>query len=174
MKIKLDTLNLNMADRMRKNGMSEEYIAEHMLTVRDIVIIASMIEKETASNPESYNISSVIFNRLTNPNEFPMLQIDATLVYYTGRSELTMEDLTTDHPYNTYTRPGLIPGAISNPGSYSLDAALDPTETEYYFYALDPSVGAHHFSKTLQEHEAFLESLRNKEDDSEDKEDPQE
>ena len=163
LKIKLDTLNLALSERMRENGLSEEYIAEHQLTVHDVVIIASMIEKETSSNPESYLISSVIYNRLVNPQEYPMLQIDATLVYYKGNNNLTLEDLATDHPYNTYTRPGLIPGAISNPGIYSLDAALDPTETTYYFYALDPSTGAHHFSNTRKEHEDFLESIRGSE-----------
>ena len=167
MRIKMDTLNMTLSEMMRKNGLSEEYIAAHQLTVRDVVIIASMIEKETASNPESYNISSVIYNRLTNPDQFPMLQIDATLVYYTGRTEITAEDLATDHPYNTYTRPGLIPGAISNPGAYSLDAALDPVESDFYFYALDPSTGTHHFSKTLKEHEDFLASIRKDEPEEE-------
>jgi UPF0755 protein len=174
MKIKLDTLNMTVSEMMRKNGLSEDYIAAHQLTVQDVVIIASMIERETASNPESYNISSVIYNRLTNPDQFPYLQIDATLVYYTGRNEITAEDLVTDHPYNTYTRPGLIPGAISNPGAYSLDAALDPAESEYYFYALNPSTGTHHFSKTLKEHEDFLASIRKDESEEEPEEEPQE
>ena len=163
MKIKLDTLNLNLSEQMRANGLSEEYIAEHQLTVRDVVIIASMIEKETAANPESYLISSVIYNRLTNPKVYPYLNIDATLVYVLGHGNLTYEDLKYDSPYNTYLYPGLIPGAISNPGSYSLDAALDPTETAYYFYALNPSTGEHHFSQTLKEHQDFLESIRGNE-----------
>ena len=165
MKIKLDTLNMTLAERMRANGLSEEYIAAHQMTVRDVVIVASLIEKETASNPESYNISSVIYNRLTKPDQYPYLQIDAALIYYTGRSEITAEDLITDHPYNTYTRKGLtIAGPISNPGSYSLDAALDPAESEYHFYALDPSTGVHHFSKTLKEHNDFLASLKKDEE----------
>ena len=166
MKIKLDTLNMTLAERMRANGMDEEYIAAHQMTVRDVVIVASLIEKETSSNLESYNISSVIYNRLTNPNQYPYLQIDAALIYYTGRAEITAEDLATDHPYNTYTRPGLtIAGPISNPGSYSLDAALDPAESDYHFYALDPSTGTHHFSKTLKEHNDFLASLRKEEEE---------
>ena len=167
MKIKLDTLNQTLSEKMRANGLSEEYIAAHQMTVRDVVIIASMIEKETASNPESYNISSVIYNRLTNPDVYPFLNIDAALVYVLGHGDLTFEDLKYDSPYNTYLYPGLIPGAISNPGSYSLDAALDPTETEYYYYALDPSTGSHHFSKTLKEHNDFLESIRKEEPEEE-------
>ena len=171
MKIKLDTLNLNLSEQMRANGLSEEYIAEHQLTVRDVVIIASMIEKETAANPESYLISSVIYNRLTNPKVYPYLNIDATLVYVLGHGNLTYEDLKYDSPYNTYLYPGLIPGAISNPGSYSLDAALDPTETAYYFYALNPSTGEHHFSQTLKEHQDFLESIRGNETETDPSED---
>ena len=171
MKIKLDTLNLTLSEQMRANGLSEEYIAEHQLTVRDVVIIASMIEKETAANPESYLISSVIYNRLTNPKVYPYLNIDATLVYVLGHGNLTYEDLKYDSPYNTYLYPGLIPGAISNPGSYSLDAALDPTETDYYFYALDPSTGEHHFSQTLKEHQDFLESIRGNETETDPSED---
>ena len=169
MQIKLDTLNATLSEKMRANGLSEEYIAEHQMTVRDIVIIASMIEKETASAPESYNISSVIYNRLADPDNYPYLNIDAALVYVLGHGDLTMEDLQFDSPYNTYLYPGLIPGAIANPGSYSLDAALDPTQTDYYFYALNPSTGEHHFSKTLKEHNDFLDSIR-KEDEPEDTE----
>ena len=166
LRIKLDTLNMTLAEQMRANGLSEEYIEAHKMTARDVVIVASLIERETSSIPESYNIASVIYNRLTNPNEFPYLQIDAALIYYTGRNEITAEDLITDHPYNTYTRPGLsIAGPICNPGSYSLDAALDPASSEYYFYALDPSTGAHHFSATLKEHNDFLASLKKEEEE---------
>lgn len=172
MKIKLDTLNLTLADMMRANGQSEEYIAEHQMTVREVVIIASMIEKETATNPESYSISSVIYNRLTNPNgeTAGFLQIDATLVYINGGKTPSNADKQIDSPYNTYLYKGLPAGAISNPGSYSLDAALDPAQTEYYFYALDPSIGEHHFSKTLKEHNDFLESIRKEEPDEESQE----
>ena len=172
MKLKLDTLNVTLSDMMRANGLSEDYIAQNQMTLRDVVIIASMIEKETASNPESYTISSVIYNRLTNPNgeTAGYLQLDATLVYINGGKTPSNADKLIDSPYNTYLYKGLPAGPISNPGSYSLDAALDPAQTAYYFYALDPSTGEHHFSKTLKEHEAFLESIRN----AEPKEDPEE
>ncbi len=142
------------------------------LSIRDVVIIASMIEKETADGAESYDISSVIFNRLRNPSNFPYLNIDATLIYAlhgnvdpeTGLTKpLTEEDLKMDHPYNTYNNRGLPPGAISNPGRNSLDAALSPTEdTGYHYYVYNPHEGKHMFAATLAEHErniAYINSL---------------
>ena len=160
MEAKLDVLNLAIAQRMRENGLSEEYIAAHTITIREVVIIASMIEKETASSTEGYTISSVIYNRLTKPTEYPYLNIDAALVYITGNKTLTDEDKAIDSPYNTYRYPGLIPGPIANPSRASLDAALDPLATEYYYYAYDPATGFHHFSTTYAEHQAFLDSLK--------------
>lgn len=164
MRDKLPILNETLSNMMRSNGLSEAYIAEHQLTMRDIVIIASMIEKEAAHSTEGYAIASVIYNRLANPNVHPCLQIDATLVYVTGHSVLTAEDLALDSPYNTYKYPGLIPGPIANPSQASLSAALDPDSTPYYYYALNPATGEHKFSETLSEHEAFLESLRSNEE----------
>lgn len=158
---KLEVLNANLADMMRSRGLSEKYIEENQFTIREVVIVASMIEKETSGDAESYYISSVIYNRLTNPGEYPYLNIDAALVYVTGSSPLTQEDLKLDTPYNTYLYKGLIPGPISNPGLASLNAALSPENTEYYYYALDPSTGSHKFFKTYKAHQNFLESLKN-------------
>ena len=166
MKANLVTLNETLSEMMRKNGLSEEYIAQHQLTIREIVIIASMIEKESANTSESFTVASVIYNRLTNPNAYPYLQIDATLVYVIGHGNLTAEDLALDSPYNTYKNPGLIPGPISNPSRASLDAALDPDSTPYYYYALNPNTGEHKFSETLAEHDAFLDSLYNQNEET--------
>ena len=77
-----------------------------------------------------------------------------------GKNKLTPEDLKVDHPYNTYIYEGLPPGPISNPGLTSLLAALGPSDTGYYYYALDPSINEHHFSKTYKEHQNFLNSLK--------------
>lgn len=130
-------------------------------TIRDVIIIASMIEKETASSLESFTVSSVIYNRLRKPNEYPFLNIDATIVYALGgKAELTEEDLKLDSPYNTYTNKGLPPGPISSPSQNSIAAALDPEETNYHYYALDPATQKHHFSVTYDEHRAFLESIK--------------
>ena len=160
----LATLNERIADMYRKNGLSNEYIESHKITLKEVVIVASMIEKEAAYTGEIRNISSVIYNRLTNPSNYPKLEIDATVVYALGgKKDLTAEDLQIDHPYNTYKIQGLTPGPISNPGEYSMLAALNPTETNYHFYALNPNaeIRQHKFFKTYEEHKAFLESLGN-------------
>ncbi len=165
MAAKLDALNANLAQTLAARGFSAEYIEENKMTMHKVVIVASLIEKETAAVTESYKISSVIYNRLTNPGSFPFLNIDAALVYITGNKELTAEDKALDTPYNTYLYKGLIPGPISNPSRSSLDAALDPDQTGYYYYALDPDANSHHFSQTYEEHQDFLNSLANKEED---------
>ena len=160
MKEKLPILNQSLAVKIEANGLSPDDIAAYPITFDDVVIIASMIQKESANAQENYLVSSVIYNRLTNPSRFPYLNIDATLVYITGNLQLTEADKQIDNPYNTYRYPGLIPGPISNPGQSCLDAALDPEDTAFYFYALDPKTKVHSFSETYEEHLSFLESIK--------------
>ncbi len=169
MKEKLEPLNQRMATVLANRGFSQEYINAHKFTVHDIVIIASMIERESTGGIERFKVSGVIFNRLTNPNQFPRLEIDATILYALGGNidpetgkvkPLTREDLQMDHPYNSYKNNGLIPGPISNPGAASLNAALDPDDEGYYFYVYDPDAGVHIFSKTREEHERAVASVR--------------
>lgn len=160
MKEKLVKLNEYLNAKMKKQGLDQSYIDSHQITIREVVIIASLIEKESSGiEDDSYNISSVIYNRLTNPGNHPYLGLNSTLVYYTGRSELTSEDFQDDHPYNTYTRPGLVPGPIANPGRASLDAALDPSDTGYYYFVLNPKTGTHEYSKTYAEHQQKVEEF---------------
>lgn len=160
MKEKLAKLNETLSAKMKKNGLDQSYIDAHQVTIREVVIVASLIEKESSGiEDDSYNISSVIYNRLTNPGKHPYLGLNSTLVYYTGRSELTSEDFKDDHPYNTYTRPGLTPGPIANPGRASLDAALDPSDTSYYYFILNPKTGTHEYSKTYEEHQKKAEEF---------------
>ena len=157
------TLNERLSGMMAANGMGESYIAEHQMGVREVIIVASLIEKETAGAEESDKIASVIYNRLTNPANYPYLNIDAALLYVLGHKEaLSTEDTQIDSPYNTYKYQGLVPGPISNPGLSSIQAALAPADTNFYFYALDTKAEErqHHFSKNLEEHEAFLASLK--------------
>lgn len=135
------------------------YVDSSKYSLYQIMTVASMIEKESAGSSENYDISSVIYNRLNNPSVYPTLDIDATIVYAQGgKSDVIDKEL--DSPYNTYKYKGLPPSPISNPSLLSIQAALSPTDTEYYFYALDPSTGLHHFSKTYSEHQNFLNSLK--------------
>lgn len=167
MRERLDQISVDFAQWLANEGYDQEYINSHPLTIREVVIVASMIEKESSGGEESYNVSSVIYNRLTDSSQPPYLNIDAAVIYglggkidpVTGESiPLTQEDLETDTPYNTYLHTGLTPTPISNPGQESLNAAVMPNDTSYYYYALDPSTGEHHFSKTYNEHLNFLES----------------
>lgn len=168
---RLDEISQRYAERLAEGGFDQAYIDSHPLTIREIVIIASMIEKECIGPEDSYIISSVIYNRLTS-QDFPTLDIDATVIYALGGKDgpLTLADLEVDSPYNTYKNPGLTPGPICNPGQNSLNSALVPTAKDedgndlvYYYYAYDPNAGEHHFSRTSSEHEAFLASLEDDE-----------
>lgn len=170
MREELETLNLRIAELMTKGGHDQDYIDSHPFTIREVVIIASMIERESADVTESYTISSVIYNRLTMW-DYPYLNIDATIVYALGgkTDPLTEEDTLIDSPYNTYTNMGLPIGPISNPSQASLNAALDPVDYQdekgrvipCYYYALDPSTGMHKFFSTSEAFDAFLDSIRN-------------
>lgn len=134
------------------------YVDSSKYSLYEIMTIASMIEKESAGSSENYDISSVIYNRLNNAAAFPYLNIDATIVYAQG-GNTDVIDKELDSPYNTYKHKGLPPTPICNPSLLSIQAALAPTDTKYYYYALDPSTGLHHFSKTYSEHQDFLNSL---------------
>ena len=127
-------------------------------TLREIIIVASLIEKEAGSDTERATIASVIYNRLQSTS-YPYLQIDATIQYAMGehKESLTYEDLEVDSPYNTYKYPGLPPGPISNPGLASIRAALNPESTGYYFYALNKN-GLHQFFSSYNEFQRFINS----------------
>lgn len=124
------------------------------ISLHQAVIVASMIESEAANNEERARIASVIYNRLAA--DMP-LQIDATVMYALGEHKefLTEADLQVDSPYNTYLHTGLPAGPISNPGLASLNAALNPADTDYLFYALDTETGTHRFFTNYSDFEAF-------------------
>ena len=129
------------------------------LDMHDVIIVASLIEKETAKASESPSIAAVIYNRLCS-KLYPCLEIDATIQYALDERKevLSNADKGIISPYNTYKNAGLPAGPISNPGIASIRAALYPAESDDYFYALGND-GVHHFSRTYYEHQDFLESL---------------
>ena len=130
--------------------------------LKKIITIASLIEKETDGTDQA-KIASVIYNRLEGSGDkggtYGLLQIDAALLYALPDHEgpITNADKQTDSKYNLYKYAGLPPTPIANPGLAAIEASLEPDTTDYYYYALGKD-GKHHFSKTLQEHNEFLNS----------------
>ena len=123
--------------------------AELGMTVREIVILASIIERETGFDDERHYISQVFHRRLKLGRP---LQANPTIQYALGcRRRILEEDLTVDSAYNTYIYPGLPPGAISNPGKKSLLAALYPADSKYLYFVADGK-GGNVFSHTLPQH----------------------
>ena len=119
--------------------------AEEMgYSIRDIVTVASLIEKEAAGDADRAQIASVIYNRLDS-DWFPFLNFDSTIWYIVRETGMEFSDaLESDNPYNTYTQYGLPAGPIANPGLAAITAALYPADTNYYYYALD-IYGEHQF-----------------------------
>jgi UPF0755 protein len=121
--------------------------------VRQAVILASLIEKETANRDERFLVSSVFHNRL---RKGMLLDCDSTIIYALKKSgvydgDLRWKDLKEDSPYNTRKRRGLPPGPIASPGYASLEAALYPESSEFLYFVAKDS-GSHHFSRNLDEH----------------------
>lgn len=114
----------------------------------EIIIIASIIEKETDGSDQK-DIASVLYNRLENTWASPKgyLQVDSTIQYLLEerKETLTQADLDIDSPYNTYLYPGLPVGAICNPGLTAIEAALDPHDTNYYYFMLGNDGRTHFF-----------------------------
>lgn len=120
-------------------------------TPYEALIMASIVEKETGRKAERTNIAGVFVNRLRLGM---LLQTDPTVIYgmgeqYDGR--IRKRDLTTDTPYNTYTRAGLPPTPIALPGNESLHAAMNPAKTDALFFVAKGD-GSSHFSSSLGEH----------------------
>lgn len=123
----LDNTNNKLTEEIRDLAYYQD------VSIREAIIIASLIEKEAGSDEERPLMASVIYNRL---NSGWALQLDSTINYIMGTStfDLTYEHLEIDDPYNTYMYEGLPPGPICNPGIASIQAAVDPASTDYWFW----------------------------------------
>lgn len=131
-----------------KNIKKEVDNSEHSL--EEVIIMASILEKEAGNKIDKEVISGVLWRRI---GEGIALQVDAVFPYIIGKNtfELTLDDLDTDSPYNTYRNKGLPPGPISNPGLESILAAINPTDSDYFFYLSDEN-GKMHYAVNFEQH----------------------
>lgn len=148
-----------MTDRFRAawRGLNAE------AAVHETVTLASLVEKEDKLDEERPLIAAVFVNRLRLGMK---LECDPTTIYAAEllgvyRGTIYHSDLVRDHPYNTYSRTGLPPGAIANPGMASLHAALHPASSEAIYFVRRPDdSGGHQFSSTLAAHNVAVEKYR--------------
>jgi UPF0755 protein len=140
-----------MLDCFRKKAMGCISSSQTNMPLDEVVILASMIEREARVPKDRPLVSAVLRNRL---NRGMRLEVDATVLYALGRhkTRVLYSDLDVDSPYNTYRNAGLPPGAIANPGLDCIKAALNPARVDYLYYVAKPD-GSHIFSRTLAEHD---------------------
>lgn len=147
-----DATTLFVIEKMISNFMDKTASIEKGEDFYDQLIIASIVERESFTNEERDEIASVFYNRL----EIGMaLESDATVNYATGvdNPQTTNEERQIDSPYNTYMYPGLTPTPINNPRIESIEAAVKPATTSYYFFLHEQDgSGQVHFAETLYEH----------------------
>jgi cell division protein YceG involved in septum cleavage len=150
-----DLVQLQLQDFERRiAGVDMSYARSKNLTTRDVVTIASMIEREAGLESQRKLVAAVIYNRL---HEGMPLGIDATVRFATGNYDrpLTESELAVDSPYNTRVNAGLPPGPIDSPGLASIEAAAHPAKVGYLFYVTEPGAcGKLAFADTEAEFEA--------------------
>jgi UPF0755 protein len=156
---------LTLIDAMVKRfwqivGPLKERADEVKMKMEDVVILASIVEKETGRPEERPAIASVFLNRLKRGMR---LESDPTVIFGLGAFDgnLKKDDLTRETPYNTYVIRGLTPGPIANPGLDAIKAVLYPARTDYLYF-VSKNDGSHYFSKTLAEHNRAVEIYQKK------------
>jgi UPF0755 protein len=135
-------------------------LANRGLTLHELMTVASLVEREVVVNEERPLVAGIIYNRLDKGQK---LEIDATVQYLLDKQKerLYEKDLKVDSPYNTYKQEGLPPGPISSPGLASIEAAMTPEVSEYFFYVTKKDGSqAHLFAKTYKEHLANIEKSK--------------
>lgn len=143
----IETMRQNFEEHMEQIAGE---VASFGKPLKDVVIMASLLEREARIMRDRQMIAGVLWNRLQKDM---LLQVDAAFLYTIGRStfQLTMADLKSDSPYNTYRYKGLPPGAIGSPSMSSLLAAVTPVKHNYIYYLAD-NTGVTHYSVTYEEH----------------------
>jgi len=127
--------------------------------VREVVILASLVEREAKLEEERPKIAAVFLNRL---DKGMRLESCATVQYILGeqKEKLSTKDLQNPSPYNTYLHTGLPPGPIANPGLASIKAVLYPADVDYLFFVARGD-GSHYFSRTFEEHQQAAKRYQN-------------
>lgn len=135
-------------------------LKERGISLHKLLTVASLVEREVVVDAERPLVAGIIYNRL---KEGQKLEIDATVQYLLDKQKARLynKDLKVDSPYNTYKYAGLPPGPISNPGLASIQAALEPKASDYFYYVTkkDGTQG-HLFAKTYKEHLANIEKSK--------------
>jgi UPF0755 protein len=154
-----------MVDRFREVYKPEwvQQAAARSLTVHEAITLASIVEGEAKIDEERPLIASVFYNRLRKGMK---LESDPTFIYAAILANDYENDVNNPKhrrrldPYNTYQFPGLPPGPIMNPGRKSIEAVLNPADTNYMFFVVSGTDGRHKFSRTPEEHEAAVQQYR--------------
>lgn len=128
----------------------ENDISESGRSLKEIIIMASIVEREVSDPEDRRVVSGILWKRLLMGMP---LQVDSTFQYINGKNtyELTADDLKIDSPYNTYKYAGLPPTPISNPGMDAIEATIHPEKTDYLYFLSDKE-GITYFGKTFEEH----------------------
>ena len=152
----LDGFDYRFSDQLKEKFENLNKDLGLNLSFYEMVIMASMVQKEKATDLEGYDIAGVFYNRLTHASSFPMLNCDSTIIY---AQDVYAGNTTVIETYDTYEIRGLPPTPISNPGLSSLDAALEPEDSSYYYFVLNKETNRHVFAKTYSEHQKNLQEL---------------
>ena len=152
----LDLMADNFDNRLTKE--MREKAEEKNLSIYDLIILASIVEKEVRYPEDRAIVAQVFFKRLQL--NMP-LQTDATLQYLMDapKEDVTFKDTEIDSPYNTYQYAGLPPGPIANPGLESIEAVLNPADTNYLYFVADRQ-GHNHYADTYDEHLELVSQYR--------------
>lgn len=152
----VELLELLTETYLAETAALQDAINDHSLTEDEILILASIIEREANTLESKKLVSSVLQNRLAIDMA---LQADASIEYVLDKplSELTPADLEIDTPYNTYLYPGLPPTPIGNPGREAIEAVLYPAESDYFFY-ITGNDGKFYYAETYNEHLRNIET----------------
>ncbi len=160
----VDQLICTMLDRFQEEVYTDKILAqvkESGYSFDDVIILASMVESEAMTTEDRKTVAGVFLNRLSHPDQFPKLQSCVTVEYAMGikKDIISAEDTEYDSPYNTYLYAGLPYGPICCPSIESIQAVLNPTPSDYYYFQSDEN-GKLYFAKTWQEHAKNQEKIQ--------------